>query len=80
MSERVILKLGGSVITDKSADCAINREQTRSDCLRRLPVHERAESLSSTVPDPAGIPRQSATTLIRGQRPGRPKGSSSPTG
>ena len=27
MSDRVILKLGGSVITDKSADCAINREQ-----------------------------------------------------
>jgi isopentenyl phosphate kinase len=27
MSDRVILKLGGSVITDKGADCAINREQ-----------------------------------------------------
>jgi isopentenyl phosphate kinase len=27
MSERLILKLGGSVITDKSADCAVNREQ-----------------------------------------------------
>jgi isopentenyl phosphate kinase len=27
MSDRVILKLGGSVITDKSADCAINRDQ-----------------------------------------------------
>ena len=26
MSERVILKLGGSILTDKSADCAINRE------------------------------------------------------
>ena len=26
MSERVILKLGGSVITDKGADCAINRQ------------------------------------------------------
>ncbi|WML67492.1 MAG: Isopentenyl phosphate kinase [Methanoregula sp. SKADARSKE-2] len=26
MSDRVLLKLGGSVITDKSADCAINRE------------------------------------------------------
>jgi len=25
MSERLILKLGGSVITDKSADCAVNR-------------------------------------------------------
>ena len=27
MSERLILKLGGSVITDKSADCAVNRGQ-----------------------------------------------------
>ena len=26
MSDRVILKLGGSILTDKSADCAINRE------------------------------------------------------
>jgi isopentenyl phosphate kinase len=26
MSERVVVKLGGSVITDKGADCAINRE------------------------------------------------------
>lgn len=26
MSERVLLKLGGSILTDKSADCAINRE------------------------------------------------------
>ncbi|MEN6442532.1 MAG: isopentenyl phosphate kinase [Methanoregula sp.] len=26
MSDRVLLKLGGSVITDKSADCAIDRE------------------------------------------------------
>ena len=25
MSDRVILKLGGSVITDKSAGCAVNR-------------------------------------------------------
>ncbi len=30
MSDRVILKLGGSVITDKSADCAINRVQLAS--------------------------------------------------
>jgi isopentenyl phosphate kinase len=30
MSERLILKLGGSVITDKSADCAVNREQLAS--------------------------------------------------
>ena len=30
MSERLILKLGGSVITDKSADCAFNREQLLS--------------------------------------------------
>ena len=27
MSERLILKLGGSIITDKRADCAVNREQ-----------------------------------------------------
>ena len=27
MSDRVILKLGGSVITDKGADCTVNREQ-----------------------------------------------------
>ena len=27
MSERLILKLGGSVITDKKADCAVNRGQ-----------------------------------------------------
>jgi isopentenyl phosphate kinase len=27
MSERLILKLGGSVITDKKADCAVNRVQ-----------------------------------------------------
>jgi isopentenyl phosphate kinase len=27
MSDRLILKLGGSVITDKSVDCAINRDQ-----------------------------------------------------
>jgi isopentenyl phosphate kinase len=27
MSDRCILKLGGSVITDKRADCAVNREQ-----------------------------------------------------
>ena len=27
MSERVLLKLGGSIITDKSADCAINKRQ-----------------------------------------------------
>jgi isopentenyl phosphate kinase len=27
MSETCILKLGGSVITDKTADCAVNREQ-----------------------------------------------------
>ncbi len=27
MSDRLILKLGGSVITDKGADCAVNREQ-----------------------------------------------------
>lgn len=27
MSERLILKLGGSVITDKSAECAVNRGQ-----------------------------------------------------
>jgi isopentenyl phosphate kinase len=27
MSDRVLLKLGGSVITDKSQDCAINRER-----------------------------------------------------
>jgi isopentenyl phosphate kinase len=27
MSERLILKLGGSVITDKQADCAVNRRQ-----------------------------------------------------
>jgi len=27
MSERLILKLGGSVITDKQADCAVNRGQ-----------------------------------------------------
>ena len=26
MSDRVLLKLGGSILTDKSADCAINRE------------------------------------------------------
>ena len=25
MSDRVILKLGGSVITDKGADCTVNR-------------------------------------------------------
>jgi isopentenyl phosphate kinase len=30
MSDRLILKLGGSVITDKSADCAINRTQLTS--------------------------------------------------
>jgi isopentenyl phosphate kinase len=30
MSERCILKLGGSVITDKRADCAVNREQLAS--------------------------------------------------
>jgi isopentenyl phosphate kinase len=30
MSERLILKLGGSVITDKRADCAVNREQLGS--------------------------------------------------
>jgi isopentenyl phosphate kinase len=30
MSERLILKLGGSVITDKSADCAVNREELAS--------------------------------------------------
>jgi isopentenyl phosphate kinase len=30
MSERLILKLGGSVITDKSADCAVNRTQIAS--------------------------------------------------
>jgi isopentenyl phosphate kinase len=30
MSERLILKLGGSVITDKSTDCAINRSQLAS--------------------------------------------------
>ena len=30
MSDRLILKLGGSVITDKSADCAINRVQLAS--------------------------------------------------
>jgi isopentenyl phosphate kinase len=30
MSDRLILKLGGSVITDKSADCAINRDQLAS--------------------------------------------------
>jgi isopentenyl phosphate kinase len=30
MSERLILKLGGSVITDKSADCAVNRGQLAS--------------------------------------------------
>ena len=30
MSERLILKLGGSVITDKSADCAVNRDQLAS--------------------------------------------------
>jgi isopentenyl phosphate kinase len=30
MSERLILKLGGSVITDKSADCAVNRAQVAS--------------------------------------------------
>ena len=27
MSDRVILKLGGSIITDKSADCAVNKRQ-----------------------------------------------------
>jgi len=27
MSERILLKLGGSVITDKNADCAINHDQ-----------------------------------------------------
>jgi isopentenyl phosphate kinase len=30
MSDCVILKLGGSILTDKSADCAINRESLRS--------------------------------------------------
>jgi isopentenyl phosphate kinase len=30
MSERLILKLGGSVITDKSADCAVNRARLGS--------------------------------------------------
>jgi isopentenyl phosphate kinase len=30
MSERCILKLGGSIITDKRADCAVNREQLTS--------------------------------------------------
>jgi isopentenyl phosphate kinase len=30
MSDRLILKLGGSVITDKSADCAINHAQLAS--------------------------------------------------
>jgi isopentenyl phosphate kinase len=30
MSERLILKLGGSVITDKSADCAVNHVQLAS--------------------------------------------------
>jgi isopentenyl phosphate kinase len=30
MSDRVLLKLGGSIITDKSADCAINRVQLTS--------------------------------------------------
>ena len=30
MSERLILKLGGSVITDKQADCAVNRHQLAS--------------------------------------------------
>jgi isopentenyl phosphate kinase len=30
MSERLILKLGGSIITDKSADCAVNHEQLAS--------------------------------------------------
>jgi isopentenyl phosphate kinase len=30
MSERLILKLGGSVITDKTADCAVNHEQLAS--------------------------------------------------
>ena len=39
MSERLILKLGGSVITDKSADCAVNREQLASvaSCNCRCP-------------------------------------------
>ncbi len=27
MSERILLKLGGSVITDKNADCVINHDQ-----------------------------------------------------
>ena len=27
MSERLILKLGGSVITDKGADCAVSRDR-----------------------------------------------------
>jgi isopentenyl phosphate kinase len=27
MSDRVILKLGGSVITDKGGDCTVNRER-----------------------------------------------------
>jgi isopentenyl phosphate kinase len=30
MSDRCILKLGGSVITDKRADCAVNKEQLAS--------------------------------------------------
>jgi len=30
MSERLILKLGGSVITDKRADCAVNHDQLAS--------------------------------------------------
>jgi isopentenyl phosphate kinase len=30
MSDRCILKLGGSVMTDKRADCAVNREQLAS--------------------------------------------------
>ena len=38
MSERVILKLGGSVITDKSADCAINQATSSRRLQRLLPA------------------------------------------
>ena len=73
MSERLILKLGGSVITDKRADCAVNRDRLGRLHLR-LRVPERAGYLWYHGAGSCGHPEAKRYHLDKGAKAGETEG------
>ena len=74
MSERILLKLGGSVITDKKADCAVNHEQLSLSRISHFPCPHRKVWSSFTGQVRAGTRKQNATMLDKGAMTGKTEG------